>query len=327
MAVLGSQVGQMIARELISLPSFAGDVEQGLSSFPKTLPSKLFYDQAGSALFERITLLPEYYLTRTELEILRDRGTEIAQEVRPSVTVVELGSGTATKTTTLLQAFARRQLRVPYFPVDISPAALGEARERVESQCSRVSVRPVVADFSNGFGFLRGIPGRKLVLYLGSSIGNFDPGPAVEMLSQIRSQFTTGDALLLGTDLVKDPSVLVPAYDDSQGVTEQFDKNILARLNRELGANFDLDFFRHVAIWNPEKSRMEIYLESLCPQSVELASLNLNLRFANGERIHTENSYKYTMPMVREMLESSGFSLDATWFDRRTWFALHLARV
>jgi len=133
--------------------------------------------------------------------------------------------------------------------------------------------------------------------------------------------------LLLGTDLVKDPSILVPAYDDAQGITEQFDKNILARLNRELGANFDLDFFRHIAIWNPEKSRMEIYLESLRPQAVNLASLNLDVRFANGERLHTENSYKYTMPMVRELLESSGFSLDATWFDRRTWFALHLARV
>jgi L-histidine Nalpha-methyltransferase len=317
----------MIARELIALPSFAVDVEQGLSSSPKTLPCKLFYDQAGSALFEQITRLPEYYLTRTELEILCERSGEIAEEVGPGVTVVELGSGTATKTTTLLQAFSRRQLRVQYFPVDISPAALAEARQRVESQCTRVSVRPVVADFGNGFGFLKGIAGRKLVLYLGSSIGNFDPGPAVEMLSQIRSQLAPGDALLLGTDLVKDPSILVPAYDDAQGVTQQFDRNILARLNRELGAHFDLEFFRHKAIWNPEESRMEISLESLRPQTVSLDLLNQCVKFANGERIHTEHSYKYTMPMVREMLELSGFSLSATWFDRRNWFALHLARV
>ncbi|MGO9123501.1 MAG: L-histidine N(alpha)-methyltransferase [Terriglobales bacterium] len=317
----------MIARELIALPSFAEDVELGLSSCPKTLPCKLFYDQAGSALFEQITRLPEYYLTRTELEILCDRGAEIADEVRHGVTIVELGSGTATKTTTLLQAFSRRQLQVPYFPVDISPAALAEARERVESQCARVSVRPVVADFSHGFGFLRSIPGRKLVLYLGSSIGNFDPGPAAAMLGQIRSQLTSGDALLLGTDLVKDRAILVPAYDDPQGVTGQFDKNILRRINRELGANFDLDFFRHLAIWNPEKSRMEMYLEGLRPQAVDLGLLNLRVKLANGERIHTENSHKYTMPMVRDMLECAGFSLHATWFDRRTWFALHLARV
>jgi dimethylhistidine N-methyltransferase len=317
----------MIARELIALPAYAEDVQQGLSTSPKTLPCKLFYDQAGSALFEQITRLPEYYLTRTELEILRDRAHEIAAEVHPGVTVVELGSGTATKTTTLLQALSRRQLRVPYFPVDISPAALAEAREGVESQCTRVSVRPVVADFADGFSFLRNLPGRKLVLYLGSSIGNFDPGPAVEMLSQIRGQLAPGDALLLGTDLVKDPAILVPAYADAHGVTEQFDKNILARLNRELGANFDLDFFRHIAIWNPEKSRMEIYLESLRPQIVDLGVLNSRVKFAKGERIHTENSYKYTMSMVREMLGLSGFSLDASWFDRRTWFALHLARV
>ncbi|MGA7380046.1 MAG: L-histidine N(alpha)-methyltransferase [Terriglobales bacterium] len=317
----------MIARELIALPSYAEDVQTGLSTSPKTLPCKLFYDQAGSALFEQITRLPEYYLTRTELEILCDRAHEIAAEVRPGVTVVELGSGTATKTTTLLQVLSRRQLRVPYFPVDISPAALAEAREGVESRCTRVSVRPVVADFADGFSFLRNLPGRKLVLYLGSSIGNFDPGPAVEMLSQIRGQLAPGDALLLGTDLVKDSSILVPAYDDAQGVTGQFDKNILARLNRELGANFDLDFFRHIAIWNPEKSRMEIYLESLRPQVVDLGLLNSRVKFANGERIHTENSYKYTMPMVREMLKTSGFSLDATWLDHRAWFALHLARV
>ncbi|MFZ0285067.1 MAG: L-histidine N(alpha)-methyltransferase [Terriglobales bacterium] len=317
----------MIARELIALPSFAEDVERGLSSSPKTLPCKLFYDQAGSALFEQITRLPEYYLTRTELEILSDRSGEIADEVRPGVTVIELGSGTATKTTTLLQAFSRRQMRVPYFPVDISPAALAEARERVELECMRVSVRPVVADFSHGFSFLRGIPGRKLVLYLGSSIGNFDPEPAVEMLSQIRDELAPGDALLLGTDLAKDAAILVPAYDDAQGVTEQFDKNILTRLNRELGATFDLDFFCHVAIWNPAKSRMEIYLESQRSQIVNLGLLKSKVKLANGERIHTENSYKYTLPMVREMLELSGFSLDATWFDRRTWFGLHLARV
>jgi len=317
----------MIARELIAPPPYAEDVQLGLFGSQKTLPCKLFYDRAGSALFEQITRLPEYYPTRTELEILCGHGAEIAKEVRPGVTVVELGSGTATKTTTLLQAFSRRQMRVPYVPVDISPAALAEAQERVQSQCTRVSVRPVVADFSQGFGFLRNIRGRKLVLYLGSSIGNFDPGPAVEMLSQIRSQLAAGDALLLGTDLVKDPSILVPAYDDAQGITAQFNKNILARLNRELGANFDLSFFSHIAAWSPVKSRIEIYLESLRPQVVDLGLLNSRVKLANGERIHTENSYKYTMPMVREMLELSGFSLDASWFDDRTWFALHLARV
>jgi dimethylhistidine N-methyltransferase len=317
----------MIARELITLPTCAEEVQEGLTSHPKSLPCKLFYDSRGSALFEEITRLPEYYLTRTELEILRDSAGEMAAAAGTGVTVVELGAGTAAKTCTLLQALSQRQIRVPYFPVDISPAALSEARERVERQCPSVSVRPVVADFSRGFGFLRDIPGRKLVLYLGSSIGNFDPAAAVEMLSQIQQELAAKDALLLGTDLVKDQSILLPAYGDAQGVTEQFNKNILCRLNRELGANFDPDFFRHIACWNPQESRMEIYLESLRPQVVEISLLNLEVKFANGERIHTENSYKYTLEMVKKMLGPAGFALARTWFDKCRWFALHLARV
>jgi L-histidine Nalpha-methyltransferase len=317
----------MISRELIVLPQFAPEVEQGLIGFPKTLPSKLFYDEGGSALFEEITRLPEYYLTRTELRILRERAGDMARAVEPGVTVVELGSGTATKTCTLLQALGRRQIRVPYYPVDISPAALNEARERVEAQCPNVYVNPVPTDFSDGFGFLRDIPGRKLVLYLGSSIGNFDPDAAIAMLRSVRARLAPGDALLLGTDLVKDASILVPAYDDQRGVTAEFNKNILRRLNRELGANFELESFRHIALWNSDQSRMEIYLESLRAQTVSLGLLGLHVRFAIGERIHTENSYKYTMPMVSAMLSSSGFTLDRTWFDKRKWFAVHLARA
>lgn len=317
----------MIARETAVLPAFAREVEEGITGFPKTLPSKLFYDATGSQLFEEITRLPEYYLTRTELDILRARAREIVAAVGPNVSVVELGAGTATKTLTLLEALTRRQIRVAFFPVDISPNALAEARDRVTAGCSNVSVRPVVADFSEGFGFLRDIGGRKLVLYLGSSIGNFDPGDAVEMLRQVRSQLSPGDALLLGTDLSKVPSILVPAYDDAQGVTARFNKNILRRLNRDLQADFDLESFRHVAIWNPIRSRMEIYLESLATQIVRFGLLQLEVRIHAGERIHTENSYKYTMPMVQGMLGEAEFKLERTWFDARKWFALHLARV
>jgi L-histidine Nalpha-methyltransferase len=317
----------MIAREVVALPQYAEEVTEGLLSQPKSLPCKLFYDAAGSALFEEITELPEYYLTRTELAILRDRADEMARAAGQNVTVVELGAGTAAKTCTLLEALARRQICVPYVPVDISPAALGEARARVQSQLRSVLVRPIVADFSQGFGFLRKIPGRKLVLYLGSSIGNFDPGSAVRMLGQIRAELQAGDALLLGTDLAKNPSILVPAYDDTQGVTERFNKNILCRLNRELGANFDLDFFRHIALWNRRQSRMEIYLETMRPQTATLSLLNLQVKLANGERIHTENSYKYTIPMVRALVKPAGFVLEQTWFDKQKWFALHLARV
>lgn len=317
----------MIARDLVVLPQYAQEVEAGLTGDPKTLPSKLFYDGAGSQLFEEITKLPEYYLTRTELQILRERAPEMADAVEPGVTVVELGSGSAAKTCTLLRALARRQIRLLYFPVDISPAALEEARDRVSSDCENCTVRPVVADFAGGFHFLRDLPGRKLVLYLGSSIGNFDPPAAVDFLSSVRQQMARGDAFLLGTDMVKSPTVLVPAYDDARGVTAEFNKNILRRLNRELDANFDLASFRHVALWNPEQSRMEIYLESTRAQSANIALLQLRVRFKAGERIHTENSYKYTMQTVRAMLSAAGFTLKKTWFDPRKQFALHLARV
>jgi L-histidine Nalpha-methyltransferase len=327
MAIFGHPVSQVILREVVALPQYVQEVADGLLSQPKTLPCKLFYDAAGSQLFEEITELPEYYLTRTELAILQDHADEMARAVGSAVTVVELGSGTATKTGTILEAFARRQMRLCYVPVDISPAALREAQERVQSQLSSVSVRPVVADFSHGFDFLRKIPGRKLMLYLGSSIGNFDPEAGIHMLCQIRTEMQGGDALLLGTDLVKDESILVPAYDDAQGITEHFNKNILCRLNRELCANFDLDSFRHQALWNPRKSRMEIYLESLRPQKIFLRLLNLHIEMANGERIHTENSYKYTMRMVKTMVGNAGFALEQTWFDNQKWFALHLARV
>jgi len=317
----------MIARELVRISPLAEDVVEGLTQWPKSLASKWFYDAQGSALFEEITRLPEYYLTRTELEILRAEAGEIASALPPGVTIVELGSGTAAKTCTLLQALSRRQMRVRYFPVDISPAALSEARERVQAQCPQVGVRPVIADFGDGFGFLREIPGPKLVLYLGSSIGNFVPEAAIAMLGDIRRELRAEDSLLLGTDLVKDPAILVPAYADAQGVTAEFNKNILHRINRELGADFDLDNFCHVAHWNAAESRMEMHLRSLRAQTVHISLLRFDVRLAAGEPIHTEKSYKYTLSMVREMLEPSEFELDRTWFDPRKWFALHLARV
>jgi dimethylhistidine N-methyltransferase len=317
----------MIARELVALPSYTDEVVRGLLSRPKTLPCKLFYDDRGSELFEQITRLPEYYLTRTELEILREYSGEIARVVGSPVSIVELGAGKATKTGTLLRAFSRRQMRVKYFPVDISAGALTDAKKRINEECPSVAVRPLIADFGDGFQFLRQISGRKLALYLGSSIGNFNWNDAVAMLGTVREQLSPGDALLLGADMVKDAKFLVPAYDDAQGITAEFNKNILARLNRELVANFDLASFRHVAVWNPAASRMEIYLESMRAQSVSISMPKSSFKFKEGERIHTENSYKYTLEMVARMLCVSGFRLQKTWFDKREWFGLHLAQA
>lgn len=317
----------MIAQEPVPLPPYVDEVVLGLTSRPKTLPCKLFYDDRGSQLFEEITRLPEYYPTRTEFEILQDSAKQIVEAAGPPVSIVELGAGTATKTGALLRAFAGRQMRVKYFPVDISVGALADAKLRIEEECASVVVSPVVADFSDGFRFLSDIPGRKLVLYLGSSIGNFEWNDSIGMLRKVRERLMPGDALLLGTDMVKPAEILVPAYDDAQGITAQFNKNILVRLNRELGADFDVDAFRHVAEWAPSRSRMEIFLETTRPQKVTLRMARLPVQFRAGERIHTENSHKYTREMVERMLCVSGFKLEKTWFDRRQWFGLNLARV
>jgi len=317
----------MIARDLVVLPEYAAEVRTGLLSRPKQLPCKLFYDDRGSALFEEITRLPEYYLTRTELEILQERSQEVAMASGSPGSIVELGAGTATKTGTLIRAFARRQMRLKYFPVDISAAALSNANRRIRDECPGVVVQPVIADFSRGFGFLRDIVGRKIVLYLGSSIGNFDWNEAIAMLGSVGEQLSPGDSFLLGTDMVKSPSILVPAYDDSQGVTAEFNKNILLRINREFNADFDVHAFLHIAEWNPHRSRMEIYVESARAQAVHLHSLGLRVEFAQGERIHNENSYKYSMGMVESLLCAAGFKLKQSWFDKREWFGLHLAHV
>ena len=188
-------------------------------------------------------------------------------------------------------------------------------------------MNPIVGDYTGGVPALSRITGRKLVLYIGSSIGNFEPHHAIRMLRRIRQTLRSGDALLLGADFAKSPKILVPAYDDAQGVTAAFNKNILARLNRELEADFEVDAFRHIALWNRRCSRMEIYLESTTAQTAFIPALDLDVSFERGERMHTENSYKYTDAMIESILRESGFMLEQTWCDRKKWFGLHLARV
>jgi len=300
---------------------------EGLSASPKRLPSWLFYDEAGSALFEQITELPEYYLTRTERAIFESYAVEILQAAGPALTLVELGAGTATKTCILIEELLQRQSRALFYPIDVSPSALHEAVVRLGRQFPQLRVNPIVADYTGGVDALNRISGRKLVLYIGSSIGNFEPEESVAMLRRIRRSMRVGDAMLLGTDMAKSAKILVPAYDDAAGVTAAFNKNILARLNRELDADFDLDAFRHVAVWNKRCSRMEMHLESLRSQGVFLPVLNMDVAFSPGERIHTENSYKYTAEMVEAILRESGFRLEQSWYDRQKWFGVHLARV
>jgi dimethylhistidine N-methyltransferase len=317
----------MIAIRQVPLPSTAADVLDGLTATPKWLPPRLFYDARGSELFEEITRLPEYYLTRAERQIFEAYADDIAVHAGPNVSVCELGAGTATKTQVLLRALTRRQSRITYIPVDVSHSALMLCANDLAEKLPQVKVEPIVADYTEGVARLKSQRGRKLVLYIGSSIGNFELDEATAILRRVREGLRPGDGLLLGVDLAKSPEVLLPAYDDAQGVTAEFNKNILRRLNYELGADFDLEQFRHKAVWNASRSRIEMHLESTCDQRVTFTTMGMSIGFTKGEIIHTENSYKFTPQMITELFARSGFALAHTWTDSKGLFAEHLARA
>src|SRR5580658_487189 len=325
----------MSAISLPKLPAIASsaiamEVFTGLSERPKTLSPWLFYDQAGSRLFEAITELPEYYVTRTEKQILARHAGEIVAAAAGGrdLSIIELGAGTATKTGLLLNAAVAQQGSVTYYPIDVSETALQEARTRLESELPEVTVEPIVADYTEGMrqnnAGLAGA-GRRLVLYIGSSIGNFSPADAVEVLRGVRAQLLPGDNLLLGTDMVKDTGMLLAAYDDAAGVTARFNMNVLVRINRELDAGFDPKLFRHQARWNEQHSRIEMHLESLQAQRVLVRALDMEVRFGLGETIHTENSYKFTDQRVVALLTRAGFKLRQQWSDDNKWFTVYLA--
>lgn len=313
--------------------SVAEIVSDGLNRTPKQLPAWLFYDEAGSLLFEEITRLPEYYLTRTERGIFEDHATEMIAAAADGcrLRLLELGAGSAEKTLLLLAAAVAHQKRVRYQPVDVSATALESARERLERELPRVAVEPLTADYTRGLMLDPCAAGeRRLALFIGSSIGNFDPEDALILLQGLHDALEPGDGLLLGVDLApasngKTQSELIVAYDDSQGVTAQFNKNMLARLNRDLGAEFDLEIFRHQIRWNRNQSRIEMHLESLCAQTVYVAALEQAFDFAPGETIHTENSHKYRAGQAEELLRTAGFEPRRRWSDAAGWFAVHLA--
>ncbi len=311
----------------------AAAVREGLTDTPKWLPAWLFYDAAGSALFERITVLPEYYLTRTERSIFTEYADcLIAAAVKlhadgdaAKLRMLELGAGTASKTGVLLDAAVRRQGATDYLPIDVSETAIDEACGSIARTLQGGRVVPQVANYVTDELSIPEHEGPTLALYIGSSIGNFSPDEAVDVLRNLRAQLRPGDSLLLGTDLVKDPRHLIAAYNDAEGVTAAFNLNMLRRLNRELGADFDLAGFRHEAVWNGAASRIEMHLESLHAQAVHFDGWEV--RFAAGETIHTENSYKFTRESIAAMLVAAGFETVQTWQDERDWFAVTLAAV
>jgi len=311
-------------------PDFLGealrtDARRGLTSDPKWLPPKWFYDEHGSVLFEEITRLPEYYPTRAEREILETRADEIAAD-SDATALVELGSGSSEKSRVLLDAMRRHDTLERYVPVDVSESALAEAAEALRAEYPGLAVHALVADFEHQLGQLPA-GDRRMVAFLGGTIGNLVPADRAVFLADLRRTLVPGDTLLLGTDLVKSPDVLVPAYDDAAGVTAAFNKNVLAVLNRELKADFDLDAFDHVARWDAEHEWIEMRLRSRRAQNVYVAGLDLDVHFADGEEMRTEVSAKFQREGVTAELEVAGFALSDWWTDSDGRFALSLSTV
>ena len=305
------------------------EVRRGLIERPRSLSPWMFYDTEGSRLFERITTLPEYYLTRTERAILAGHADAIVAAAHSDrslpLRLVELGAGTASKTCVLLQAALRHSDDVTYVPVDVCSDALELACQNVACALPEVRLQPMVRNYVTHPLELESFDGATLALYIGTSIGNFSPAEARLILQNLCDQLQTGNSLLLGTDLVKDERTLLAAYDDSAGITAKFNLNILRRLNRELGANFDLARFRHRVVWNSTESRIEMHLESTREQDVSIEDAELDIHLMRHETVHTENSYKFTEQDIRRLLDDAGLEAAGTWKDSRSWYALTLA--
>ena len=301
------------------------DVRAGLTASPKVLPPKWFYDHRGSELFDEITRLEEYYPTRREREIIHREAATIA--AFGATTLVELGSGTSEKTRLLLDAMVADGRLRRYVPFDVSEAFLRESAATLAGQYPDLEVRAVVGDFERHLGALADLPadGPRLVAFLGGTIGNLDPDQRSAFFAALRAALRPGDALLLGTDLVKDPARLVRAYDDAAGVTAEFDKNVLAVINASLHADFDLDAFDHVALWDPDAEWIEMRLRSRRAQTVTVADLDLVVTLAGGEEIRTEISAKFRRPKVEAELAAAGFGLASWWTDAAGDFALSLS--
>ncbi|MCK0176375.1 L-histidine N(alpha)-methyltransferase [Mycolicibacterium sp. F2034L] len=300
------------------------DVHDGLTSIPKSLPPKWFYDSVGSDLFDRITRLPEYYPTRAEAHILRERSGEIA-DASSADTLVELGSGTSEKTRLLLAALGDTGRLRRFIPFDVDAGVLRSAGAALENDYPGLEIAAVCGDFEEHLGK---IPrdGTRLIVFLGSTIGNLTTGPRAEFLATLADTMSEGDTLLLGTDLVKDPDRLVQAYDDSAGVTARFNRNVLAVVNRELDADFDVDNYQHVARWNADEQRIEMWLRATDAQQVRIRAIDLTVDFAAGEEMLTEVSCKFRPDEVAAELSAAGLTRTHWWTDPAGDFGLSLAR-
>jgi dimethylhistidine N-methyltransferase len=307
------------------LDNFASAVEGGLSGRSKSLPCRFLYDELGSELFEEICDLPEYYLTRTERALLERCADEIAALLPNPVALAELGSGSSSKTRVLIDALLRRQRALRYVPVDISRSALEDAAQSLLSDYDALEVHAIADEYEEGLQHVRAETERPLVIaWLGSNVGNFGRPAAARFLASVRRQLRADDRMLLGIDLRKDPHVLELAYDDPAGVTARFNLNLLDRINRELDGHFELDRFAHRATYRKDEGRVELGLESLQDQEVEIEALERVVKFAKGEAIHTEDSYKYSLSEIDDLAASAGFRVEQRWLAPENAYSLNL---
>ncbi len=319
-----------------TLSEFASDVSIGLGNKKKQLPPKYFYDDTGSRLFEKICIQPEYYPTRTEYDIMKDNLTNLINDLDLPLSIVELGSGNSKKTFLLLETFAKIQKpHTYYFPIDVSHQILHESSKFLSLIIENLKIHYIHQDFFKGLkmadDYIKSkknisIPENKLVVFLGSSIGNFEPEQARLFLSNIRKNLKLSDCFLIGFDLQKDPHLIESAYNDKNGLTSMFNINILHRINKELGGNFNIDYFEHMAFYNQKENRIEMHLVSKIDQKVYIKYIEKTFHFQKNETIHTENSYKYTKKQIEDLSNDAGFSIKKHFFDKNNWFVLSLLK-
>lgn len=304
---------------------FAEDVRDGLTAEDKRLLPKYLYDDRGLALYEQIMELDEYYPPRIEREILRDHAHEMIAAAGPPRAILELGAGSGEKTRILIEALLKADGAVAYHPMDISDASIAYTEQVLGADYPDLTVEGFVGEHGEALLAARDqVEPPRMFVFLGSSIGNLEPPEMVDLLSTIRDSMVDGESLLLGTDMVKPVEVLIPAYDDAEGVTAEFNRNILERIDRELGGDFRPDTFEHHVEWNPDEQRVEISLVSTRDRSVRIDALDLTVELAKGEAIHTENCYKFTDERVADLADRAGLTIERTWMDDREWFSLHL---
>lgn len=323
--IVNSRLNYFKPNSKVEKNSFADEISEGLNQNSKFIQPKFFYDSIGSRLFEKICSLPEYYPTRTEISILKKLQSDLPNFLDGDFRLIELGSGSSTKTRLILDILSKNQSKLEYFPIDISEI-LTESSELLLKDYPKLKITGIIDTYEGGLEFLKDYDSKNnLVIFLGSSYGNFSPDDGLDFLIKINSMMKSNDLFLIGLDLVKDKSILESAYNDSQNITAEFNLNVLNRINNELDANFVLENFRHYSIYNDQKQRIEMYVESLLNQTVTIGKSSAQIYLKKNELIHTEFSHKFQIHQIENLLKQSGFNLIKIWLDDKQHYSLSLA--